>query len=361
MDARLIQAAQIGSIEDLHELLRENPLILHTVNLFSIGNPLHIASASGHDGFVMEITRLKPEFTKELNRDGFNPMHMAAANGHLEVVRELLKVDRGLSCLEGREKKTPLHYAAIKGRVDEIIEMLMSSPECIGHVTIQGETALHLAIKNSKVEAARVLVDWVREMKNESVLNLKDEQGNTVIELLLGWGSTHSSLEVNAINQSGLTALDLLQIFPSKAGDLEIAEILQRNGARRARDLTASQMPTIEYQNQFSNIPTTPERPQSHPRNLLEYFKFKKGRDSPSEARTVLLLVASLVATSTFQMGLSPPGGTWQDNYVPDQNKATSTDEAHVAGTSILATSDRVSFLLFALFNSIGFVVSFHD
>ncbi|GLT62739.1 hypothetical protein SLA2020_353510 [Shorea laevis] len=117
-------------------------------------------------------------------------------------------------------------------------------------------------------------------------------------------------------------------------------------------------MPTFEYQNQFSNNPTTPEIPQSHPRNLLEYFEFKKGRDSPSEARTVLLLVASLVATSTFQMGLSPPGGTWQDNYVPDKNNATSTDEAHVAGTSILATSDRVSFLLFAFFNSIGFVVS---
>lgn len=183
MDERLIQAAQLGSVEDLHELLRENPLILHTVNLFSNGNPLHIASASGHVGFVTEITRLKPEFTKELNRDGFSPMDMAAANGHLEVVRELLKVDPGLSCLEGREKKTPLHYAAIKGRVDEIVEMLMSSPECIGHVTVQGETGLHLAIKNSKVEAARVLIDWIREMKNESVLNLKDEQGNTVLHL----------------------------------------------------------------------------------------------------------------------------------------------------------------------------------
>ncbi|GLT39881.1 hypothetical protein SLA2020_140480 [Shorea laevis] len=91
-----------------HELLRENPLILHSIGLFSIDNPLHIASAEGHVGFVKEIKKLKPEFAKELNTDGFSPMHMAAVNGHVEVVGELLKVDQKLCRLAGREKKTPI-------------------------------------------------------------------------------------------------------------------------------------------------------------------------------------------------------------------------------------------------------------
>ena len=126
---------------------------------------------------------MKPEFTKELNQDGFSPMHLASANGHLEIVRELLKVDRRLCRLEGREKKNPLHYAATKGKVDVVSEMLLACPECVEDMTVQKETALHLAVKNSQHEAVKVLLTWVREMKREDILNLKDEQGNTIRHL----------------------------------------------------------------------------------------------------------------------------------------------------------------------------------
>ena len=58
-----------------------------------------------------------------------------------------------------------------------------------------------------------------------------------VIELLLGHQANASQgLEVNAINHSGLTAFDLLLIFPSEAGDREIEEILRSAGATGMRD-----------------------------------------------------------------------------------------------------------------------------
>ena len=183
MDTRLFESAWTGNVDDFHMLLRENPLILHTISLYSSENPLHIASAAGHVGFVREILRLRPEYAKEVNKDGFSPLHMATANGHIEVVRELLNVDPKLCCLEGRENKTPLHFAAMKGRVDVISEMLLSCAECIEGVTVQKETALHLAIKNNQFEAIKVMVDWILEMKREDILNLKDEQGNTVLHL----------------------------------------------------------------------------------------------------------------------------------------------------------------------------------
>ena len=110
-------------------------------------------------------------------------MHLASANGHLEIVRELLKVDRRLCQLEGKEKKNPLHYAATKGKVDVVSEMLLACPECVEDMTVQKETALHLAVKNSQHEAVKVLLTWVREMKREDILNLKDEQGNTILHL----------------------------------------------------------------------------------------------------------------------------------------------------------------------------------
>ncbi|XP_021286659.1 ankyrin repeat-containing protein BDA1 [Herrania umbratica] len=398
MDIRLFESAQTGNVMDLHQLLRENPLILHTISLYSCENPLHVASAAGHVGFVREILGQRPQYAKEVNKDGFSPLHIAAANGHIEVVRELLSVDRKLCCLEGREKKTPLHLAAMIGRVDVITEMLLSCAECIEGVTVQGETALHLATKNSQFEAVKLMVDWIIEMKKEGVLNLKDEQGNTVlhlatwkkqrqanevsiyinvtvrrcweeririsssvktdlflvIELVLGTGTTVTSglLEVNAVNQSGLTALDVLQIFPSEAGDREIADILQHAGAVRARDVMISPTSSCESPNQ------TPQRSQRQTENLVEYFKFKKGRDPPSEARSALLVIAVLVATATFQVGLSPPGGTWQDNSSPNQSNGTSIQSAYSAGTSIMGTSNGIAFALFVLFNSIGFSMS---
>lgn len=183
MDTRLFEPAWTGNIDDLHKLLRENPLILHTISLYSSENPLHVASAAGHVSFVREILRLRPEYAREVNKDGFSPLHMATANGHIEVVTELLKFDPELCFLEGREKKTPLHVAAMKGKVDVISEMLLGYAKCVEGVTIQKETALHLAIKNSQIEAIQVMVDWIIEMKKEDILNLKDEQGNTVLHL----------------------------------------------------------------------------------------------------------------------------------------------------------------------------------
>lgn len=89
-------------------------------------------------------------------------MHIASANGYFEIVRELLKVDPRLSQLKGRDEWTPLHYAASRGRVDVIREMALSCQESLADVTIQGETALNLAVKRSQFEAIKALVELVR-------------------------------------------------------------------------------------------------------------------------------------------------------------------------------------------------------
>ncbi|KAK4845559.1 hypothetical protein QYF36_006508 [Acer negundo] len=350
MERKLLEASLTGDVQNLHQLLRENPLILHRVSLVSSGNPLHVASAHGHIDFVKEITRLRPDFAKELNEDGFSPMHMASANGYLEIVRELLKVDRKLCRLQGRENKTPLHLAVIKGRVDVVSEILSACGECLEDVTVQRDTAMHLAIKNYQFEVIRVMVDWIREMKKEHV-----------IKILLG----SRLLEVNAINQSGLTALDLLLMFSSEAGDREIQEILCNAGAMRMKDVTLSSIPSSPEPYNQTLINSTPGTPQAcTPRtdDLVEYFKFKKGRDSPGETRTALLVIAVLVATASFQVGVNPPGGVWQDNYIPDQNNGTSSsnNKAHKAGRSVLGSLNTITFCLFMFFNSVGFSLSLH-
>ena len=182
MDTRLFEAAQTGDIDYLQQLLAENPFILNNTQL-SAENPLNIAAAMGHVDFVKEIIRLKPVFSREVNQEGFSPMHIAADNGQVEIVKELMKVDIKLCRLEGRQKMTPFHHAAIRGRAEVIGLMLSGCPDCIEDETERRENALHLAVRNNRFEAIKKLVDWIREMNKEYLLNMKDEEGNTVLHL----------------------------------------------------------------------------------------------------------------------------------------------------------------------------------
>ncbi|KAJ8772419.1 hypothetical protein K2173_027596 [Erythroxylum novogranatense] len=368
MDMKLLDVSLSGYVDHLHQLVRENPIILNNICLLSAENPLHIASITGHLEFVKEILRLKPEFAKELNQDGLTPMHIAAVNGYVDIVGELASVDCELCRLKGKDMNTPLHLAAIKGRVDIISVLLLACPQNIEDVNVQRETALHLGVKNNQFQAVEVLLYWIREIKREDVLNIKDELSNTVlhiaawkkqrqvIELLLGFRTMNpSSLEVNATNNSGLTALDVLLIFPSEAGDREITDILCSVGALKAGQLS----PESEFQS--VGMPTTPEmRSVEQAQNLIEYFKFKKGRDPPSQARSALLVIAVLVATATFHIGVNPPGGFWKDTLTSNQTHGTGNNsmKPHKAGESIMATSNEVAYALIVFFNSVGLSVS---
>ncbi|XP_048326767.2 ankyrin repeat-containing protein BDA1-like [Ziziphus jujuba] len=366
MDMRLFQAAETGNINLLHHLLAQSSSILHTVALTSNENPLHIASTAGHVEFVKEMVRLKPSFAKEVNQDGFSPIHLASAIGHLEIVKELLKVDQELCRLEGRNQWTALHYAASRGRVDIIREMLLACPESIEDVNVHKETALHLAVKNSQFKAIHFMINWITGMKKDEILNMKDELGNSILHLatwrkhrqVIEWvlGNTAANARdgfVNAVNQSGLTALDILLIFPSEAGDREIEDILRHAGGRRANDTAHPAVPVTVADNRTA-VNDGWRISNFFSGDLVKYFKFRRGRDSPSDARTALLVIAVLVATATFQAGLNPPGGVWQEtDLTGPPNKP-----AHLAGRSIMGSYSSAAYLLIMVPNCIGFSVS---
>ncbi|KAB2629789.1 ankyrin repeat-containing protein [Pyrus ussuriensis x Pyrus communis] len=373
MDARLFDASRTGDVQLLHRLLAENPLLLHSLALTSTDNPLHVASIAGHVDFVKEIMRLKPEYVEELNHDGFSPIHIASANGYLEIVREMLRVDRRLCRLNGRDEWTPLHYAASRGRVDVIREMVLACPESVEDVTVQGETAIHLAVKCSQFKAIKSLVELIAETNKVNVLNMKDKHGDSVLHLatwkkqhqvvegLVGNETIAGALEVNSVNDRGLTALDL--VFPNETGDWEMEAILRGAGALRAVDTVHSGVQWFNSQshNHTHTASETHQLQEQQKTNRWEYFQFKKGRDSPSDARTALLVVASLVATATFQVGLNPPNGNWQDSSDVNSNGTGSNNEPlHLAGRSIMGSYSEASFVVFVVLNSIGFYFSLY-
>ncbi|KAA8515829.1 hypothetical protein F0562_018560 [Nyssa sinensis] len=247
----------------------------------------------------------------------------------------------------GRERRLPLHYAAIKGRIHVIKELLSASADSGEEATSQGETALHLAVKNNQLEVLRVLVEHLKQFNKEYILNNKDEHGNTILHLAISTKQhevvgflldehnlTKGLVDVYSLNKRGLTALDVLLIVQSESGDREIGEILQQAGAM-AQATAVDEIQLVTTNNPSDHDEAVTEQRQHESVQWPDYFKYNKIRDSPSEVRNCLLVIAALIATATYQAVLSPPGGVGQDYIESIKNPTTSsTTKPHKAGQS---------------------------
>ncbi|KAG5522165.1 hypothetical protein RHGRI_034371 [Rhododendron griersonianum] len=99
------------------------------------------------------------------------------------MAKRLIKYDRELIRVQGKERKTPLHCVAEAGDTDLLAEFLCACPESIKDLTIRDETALHIAVKERKVAAFRLIFEWIWRSYNGELLIWKDEKGNTVLHI----------------------------------------------------------------------------------------------------------------------------------------------------------------------------------
>ncbi|KAK7857354.1 ankyrin repeat-containing protein bda1 [Quercus suber] len=199
---RLNAVAGQGNIEAFYGLIQEDVKLLEDIDeLPFVNTPLHVAASAGgpeHIRFAMEMMRLKPTFARKPDLNGYSPIHLALQGKHTQMVRQLLQVDGDLVRVKGKEGRTPLHdvAAATEQQPDLLFEFLRDCPNSIEDVTIQNQTALHIALENNNLDAFKRLVRWLRKNKSESareILNRQDENGNTVLHLAVSKNQTEAS------------------------------------------------------------------------------------------------------------------------------------------------------------------------
>ncbi|CAE6132224.1 unnamed protein product [Arabidopsis arenosa] len=348
---RLKKAAQVGDIERLYELIEEDPNILdHFDKLSFCETPLHIAAEKGETHFALELMTLKPSLALKLNVSGLSPMHLALQNNHIRTVRGLVAINSNLVSIKGRGRITPLHHVARIGDAELLSEFLFACPSSINDLTIKCETVVHIAVKNHHFMAFKVLLGWIKRVNRKKILDWKDEDGNTVFHIAASINQTEvmkllrKTVKVKAKNLDGKTAMDILQTHQSPC--FPVAKKLLQNTKERL--LCGSTTTLAGY---LSKKLSFIEKRN----NLLGLSNLSMNKDrsiNASDPRNAILVVAILIVTATYQAGLSPPGGFWQDNSSEHE-----VYDRHTAGQMTMSFFDA---LFFISLNGFAFISSLY-
>ncbi|XP_044476695.1 ankyrin repeat-containing protein BDA1-like [Mangifera indica] len=329
MDERLQNAAMEGDVEALFSILEEDPNVLERIDQVSfVTTPLHTAAREGKIHFAKEILNLKPSFARKRDHIGRSPLHLALEGKHQkkelsprdldleekyqELVTWLIKHDSEVVRVKAKGMVTPLHYAAQLDDESSVADFLYVCPLSIEDLTVKSETVVHVAVKNGRLKAFKVLLGWLRRFDKEEMLEWKDEEGNNplhtavsadqpeMVKLLIGY------LKVNIKNSKGLTALDIFYLRQYQGlVDAAVGNILLAAKAKTASQLILPSLrdskKTLLAEYFYGGL--------TCPGKILKRFSlgYRRVDQVPLEVRNVLLVVAILIATATYQAALSPP------------------------------------------------------
>jgi ankyrin repeat protein len=155
--------------------------------------------------------------------DGNTPLHVASERGRLIVVRMLLDGGAKVDALDSNGK-TPLYVALMNGRT-QLAGLLMERG-----AKLDADDMLHAVARNGVADrdVFRFLV------ANGGDVNSRDKNGDTPLHLAVRQGERvvarqliDQGADVNAVNRAGEAPLDVAV----RRNDRDIMQLLQRNGA----------------------------------------------------------------------------------------------------------------------------------
>ncbi|XWS07814.1 hypothetical protein CRYUN_Cryun41cG0023100 [Craigia yunnanensis] len=343
MDESLRQAALAGNVSDLYRLIQRDGNVLRRIDEVEFTDtPLHVAADAGCIDFAMEIMSLKPSFARKLNQEGLSPIHLAVEKGHPELVLNLMENAKDLVRVKGKKGETPLHYVVTREANSEVIlltRFLEDCPESIRDVTTENQTALHIAVRNNKEEALKIICKMLGKTDYcQDVVNQKDRNGDTALHVAVRH-NRHEMIKLllkckadkHATNQAGSTAFDV-------AHDGESIRILRGFFIPRVSTfIYKSQKQIVKFVTKASSV------------------IFHDMDNISSEDRNAVLVILALLLTVTFQASLTPPGSVWQSDG-SSNSTVTEANVERVPGESVM---DQTNFLQFYIPTCTVFIVTF--
>ncbi|XP_054824812.1 ankyrin repeat-containing protein At5g02620-like [Prosopis cineraria] len=306
-----------------------------------------------------------PSMVNEADDDGWSPLHLAVIFESPELIEMLLK-HGGTAYMRDKKGRTALHLAAYYGNGSLVRKIIESCPDCSELVDHKGCNALHYTIAGLKKyttneqglceEASRVIL---KEEHLSNMYNEKDEEGNTPLHHLAlyapKWQEDHSHplLEPNprvdtmAFNKNNQTALDLAcDIVPStlQRENFFLRKLQHKIRASYGRRVINEEVKVRKQQKRRDlEVLKNKELVEVKTGNKEREKYDDEKKEIKDKMRETLLIVATLIATVTFAVGFTLPGGTIEDG---ENNKSS----------PILIHSD--AFQTFVIANSLSFVLS---
>ncbi|XP_008232267.1 PREDICTED: uncharacterized protein LOC103331421 [Prunus mume] len=371
------EAARSGCVESLNALIEKDPHIhrkLALVLTTKTETPLHISALLGHLEFTKTLLTHIPKLAEALNSSGHTPLHLASAGRHKEIVQALLFAYPDACLCPDEKGRIPLHYAAMRGDVEVLKELTHANHKSI-YVKVDNrlkETVLHLCVKYNQLECLKFLVQLVRD--NGEFLNSKDgsDAGMTILQSAWMRGQVQTAhyllslpdirTEANAVNGMSKLMLDVLEHSSSEL-----------NNENDHAPPPAAAESELNIDNDHAPPPPPPAdaaaaEPSPNPnvrilQRLMKWFKYPN--QWLEEMRGLLMVVATVISTMTFQAVVSPPGGVWQENNTNSSIVSNdqsiifcSEDNVCVAGTAVLGYTFPGDFLDFIKFNTVSFLAS---
>lgn len=131
---------------------------------------------SAEDGSNSYMNERPLDSSPNLNRlNGFSALHLAAYLGKASVIRLLVSACPEAGDLTNNDGETPLHIAASEGRVEAVIELLRAGANPLLQ-DVDGRTVLHIAVSKEQVDLVHLLLDGHYA---QSLMRLSDSAGKT--------------------------------------------------------------------------------------------------------------------------------------------------------------------------------------
>ncbi|XP_030550715.1 ankyrin repeat-containing protein At5g02620-like [Rhodamnia argentea] len=258
----------------------------------------------------------RPEVIREGDDLGWTPLHYFASWDNVEAVGLLLQHDASVAYIADKEGQSALHVAAFLGKVNAIDELIRSCPDAGDIMNDKGQTALHAAVIGGRVNVVKYILGTP---DLEDLVNEQDADGNTALHLavlhkqynIIYKLARDKRVDRLATNKDHSTAIE---IFDSHKEVGYRAEKV-RHVLNGSRGILGSQSYAIEYAKKrlhkqvveiqaFVGQPAVTITAVGSNTSRRETFDLSKRKIVELE-----LLVAVLIATVTFAVAFTVPGG----------------------------------------------------